>query len=182
MSSKWCTYIKKACKQPFLDPNSPEAPATPAPRRSTRWQPSPWAADSVPQPASRKQSQWHCKRPEEWDRSFPSFRGKTKWDEPAFTLLQSWDLVLPYWDFRHQVNLCDFFLSLYWTCYNIAFVYVLVFFGREACGTLSPGAGIEPAAPELEGKVLTTGPTENSLNLVWSWKAETGSLKDTRCL
>ena len=27
--------------KPFLDPISPEAPATPAPRRSTRWQPSP---------------------------------------------------------------------------------------------------------------------------------------------
>ena len=31
------------------------------------------------------------------------------------------------------------------------------FFGREACGTLAPQAGIKPTPPALEGKVLTTG-------------------------
>ena len=32
------------------------------------------------------------------------------------------------------------------------------FFGHEACGILAPRPGIEPAPPELEGEVLTTGP------------------------
>ena len=31
------------------------------------------------------------------------------------------------------------------------------FFGPEACGILAPRPGIEPARPELEGEVLTTG-------------------------
>ena len=30
------------------------------------------------------------------------------------------------------------------------------FFGREACGSLAPRPGIEPARPALEGEVLTT--------------------------
>ena len=32
------------------------------------------------------------------------------------------------------------------------------FFGQEACGILGPRPGIEPAAPALEGDVLTSGP------------------------
>ena len=32
------------------------------------------------------------------------------------------------------------------------------FFGHEACGTLAPSPGIEPAPLALEGEVLTTGP------------------------
>ena len=31
------------------------------------------------------------------------------------------------------------------------------FFGHEACEILAPQPGIEPAAPALEGEVLTTG-------------------------
>ena len=30
-------------------------------------------------------------------------------------------------------------------------------FGRKACGVFALQPGIEPAPPELEGKVLTTG-------------------------
>ena len=36
------------------------------------------------------------------------------------------------------------------------------FFGPEACGILAPRPGIEPAPPELEGEVLTTGPPGKS--------------------
>ena len=88
--------------------------------------------------------------PKEWDRSFPSFPGKTKWDEPAFTLLQGWDLVLPHWDFRHQVNLCDFksLLNLLQYCFCLCFG----FFGREACGTLSHRAGIQSQPLHWEAK------------------------------
>ena len=35
-------------------------------------------------------------------------------------------------------------------------------FGSKACGTLAPQPGIEPMLPELEGKILTTGPTGKS--------------------
>ena len=38
------------------------------------------------------------------------------------------------------------------------------FFGHEACGILDPWPGMEPALPELEGKVLTTGPPGKSLS------------------
>ena len=41
--------------------------------------------------------------------------------------------------------------------------YVLVFFGRKACGILAPRPGIEPVLPALEGKVLTTGLPGKSL-------------------
>ena len=54
------------------------------------------------------------------------------------------------------------FLSLYWTCNNIAPVLSFGFFGQEACGILVPWPGIEPTPPAEEGKVLTTGPPEKS--------------------
>ena len=44
-------------------------------------------------------------------------------------------------------------------------LYVWVF-GPEACGILAPQTGIEPAAPELEGEVLTTGPAGKSLPML----------------
>ena len=47
--------------------------------------------------------------------------------------------------------------SLYWICYNIAFVVYVLFFGFKACGFLAPLPGIKPAPPVLEGEVLTTG-------------------------
>jgi len=37
------------------------------------------------------------------------------------------------------------------------------FFDPKACGIFVPQAGIEPASPELEGEVLTTGPAGKSL-------------------
>ena len=40
------------------------------------------------------------------------------------------------------------------------------FFGHVACGILAPQPGVEPAPLELEGKVLTTGPPEKSLDYV----------------
>ena len=63
----------------------------------------------------------------------------------------------------------DHFKSLYWICYNIAFVLcfgVFFFFGHNACGILAPQPGIEPAPPALEGEVLTTGPPGKSLSHV----------------
>ena len=38
------------------------------------------------------------------------------------------------------------------------------FFGRGACGVLSPQPGIKPAPLALEGEVLITGLPENSLH------------------
>ena len=38
------------------------------------------------------------------------------------------------------------------------------FFGRKACGILALWPGIIPAAPALEGKVLTTGLPGKSQN------------------
>ena len=43
------------------------------------------------------------------------------------------------------------------------FCFMFWFFGPGACGILAPQPGIEPAPPALEGKVLTTGPPEKSL-------------------
>ena len=44
------------------------------------------------------------------------------------------------------------------------------FFGLEACGILAPWPGIKPAAPALEGKVLTTGLPGKSLHIfLKSW-------------
>ena len=54
----------------------------------------------------------------------------------------------------------DHFKSLYWICYHIA--SVLCFFGHKACGISAPPAGIEPALPALESKVLATGPPGKS--------------------
>ena len=56
-----------------------------------------------------------------------------------------------------------------WTIFKvfIEFVTILLrfmfwFFDPEACGSLAPQPGIEPASPALEGKVLTTGPPGKS--------------------
>ena len=46
-------------------------------------------------------------------------------------------------------------------CFHFSFW----FFSHQACGILAPRPGIEPVAPTLEGKVLTTGPPEKSLGL-----------------
>ena len=59
----------------------------------------------------------------------------------------------------------DYFLSLYWICYNIPSVLCFGFFGHKACGILAPRPGIEPTCPALEGEVLTTGPPGKSLPL-----------------
>ena len=44
-------------------------------------------------------------------------------------------------------------------------MFFFFFFGHEACGILAPQPGMEPTAPALEGKVLTTGPPGKSLNM-----------------
>ena len=41
-------------------------------------------------------------------------------------------------------------------------LWFFFFFGHKAPGILAPGPGIEPATPELEGEVLTTGPPGKS--------------------
>ena len=40
------------------------------------------------------------------------------------------------------------------------------FFGREACSILATWPGIELTPPALEGKVVTTGPPGNSLEIL----------------
>ena len=58
-----------------------------------------------------------------------------------------------------------FVFKLFIKFVTILFLSVIFFFffGLEACGIWTPGPGIEPATPALEGKVLTTGPTGKSL-------------------
>ena len=53
-------------------------------------------------------------------------------------------------------------LNLLKYCFRLMFW----FFGLVACGILAPQPGVEPARLELEGKVLTTGPPEKSLDYV----------------
>ena len=50
----------------------------------------------------------------------------------------------------------------------VASVFMFWFFGREACGILAPGPGIEPTPPALEGTVLTTGPPGKSQDFPFS--------------
>ena len=45
-------------------------------------------------------------------------------------------------------------------CYNIA--SVLWFLAAKHVGLIAPQPGIEPMLPELEGKILATGPTGKS--------------------
>ena len=47
---------------------------------------------------------------------------------------------------------------------NVLCFGVVFFFGRGACGVLSPQPGIKPAPLALEGEVLITGLPENSLH------------------
>lgn len=47
----------------------------------------------------------------------------------------------------------------------LLFLYFVLCFGSEACGILTPRPGIERAAPELEGEVLTTEPAGKSREL-----------------
>ena len=44
--------------------------------------------------------------------------------------------------------------------------YIFVFFGHNVCVILAPQPEIKPAPPGLEGKVLTTGPPEKSLEFL----------------
>ena len=46
------------------------------------------------------------------------------------------------------------------------FCFLFWFFGPKACGILAPWPGIKPVPPELEGKVLTTGPPGESCDLL----------------
>ena len=64
--------------------------------------------------------------------------------------------------------MCTAFESLYWICYNIAFV-IFIFLGLKACGVLSPQPGIEPTSPTLEGEVLTTEPPGKSPYKMLKW-------------
>ena len=41
--------------------------------------------------------------------------------------------------------------------------YIVLLFGWEACGILTPQPGIKPIPPALEGEVLTTEPPGKSL-------------------
>ena len=42
------------------------------------------------------------------------------------------------------------------------FCFMFRFLGREACRILTPRSGVQPAAPALEGGVLTAGPPGKS--------------------
>ena len=56
-----------------------------------------------------------------------------------------------------------FFLKIvYWICYSVASVYVLVSLIIESYGILASQAGIEAAPRALKNEVLTTGPPGKS--------------------
>ena len=64
-------------------------------------------------------------------------------------------------DFFFDVDL--FFLKIvYWICYSVASVYVLVSLIIESYGILASQAGIEAAPRALKIEVLTTGPPGKS--------------------
>ena len=52
---------------------------------------------------------------------------------------------------------CGPFLKSLLNLLQYCFCLLFWFFGREACGMLTPRPGIEPNPPALEGKALTTG-------------------------
>ena len=58
---------------------------------------------------------------------------------------------------------CGPFLSLYWICYNIAFLAgVCFFFFFLACGIQAPRPGVELVPPALKDKVFTVIPPGKS--------------------
>ena len=48
--------------------------------------------------------------------------------------------------------------------YFFFFNFMFWFFGCKTCGILTPPSGVKPAAPALEGEVLTTGLPGKSLS------------------
>ena len=64
---------------------------------------------------------------------------------------------------------CAFFLNVgnffkdFIEFITILLLFYVLDFGSQACGILAPPAGMEPAPPALERKVLTTGPPGKSL-------------------
>ena len=52
--------------------------------------------------------------------------------------------------------------------------------GREACGILGPPSEIEPTLPELEGRVLTTGPPGKSHRAFFEEAAPRSSKQEER--
>ena len=71
-----------------------------------------------------------------------------------------------------NVKVAFFFSKIYLVCTtfkvfielvtSIASVFMLCFFGHEACGILAPWLGIKSTSSALEGKVLITGPPGKS--------------------
>ena len=49
------------------------------------------------------------------------------------------------------------------------------FFDCKACGILASRPGIEPAAPAMEGEVLTTGPPEKCPHYSLIWPRQLGT-------
>ena len=64
---------------------------------------------------------------------------------------------------HHRLSgLSDMFWSLIEFITILLLFYFYVFFGHDACGILTPRAGIKPILPALEEEVLTTGPPGRS--------------------
>ena len=45
---------------------------------------------------------------------------------------------------------------------TILVLFYILFFGHKGCGILTPGPGIKPSSPALEGEFLATGPPGKS--------------------
>ena len=61
----------------------------------------------------------------------------------------------------------EHFRSLYRTFYKYCFCFMFWLFGHEACGVIGPWPRIESTPPTLESEILTPGPPEKSLFLLF---------------
>ena len=84
------------------------------------------------------------------------------WVNPAFPFSKVW-VVVVFFFFLMWIILKSL-LNLLQYCF--CFMFLFLFFGLEACGLLTSQPGIEPAAPMLEGEVLTIGPPGKSQNSI----------------
>ena len=74
--------------------------------------------------------------------------------------------LMQYYLFIFQKNRC-------WSCFSVASVFCLFFFGLEACRILAPGPGTEPITPALGGEGSTTEPPGSPWRSVIQWGPQT---------
>ena len=76
----------------------------------------------------------------------------------AFVRLSSCNVPSYFFLIKKFFSWCrPLFLKSLWTLLQFCFCFMFLCFCCEAFGILARGPGMEPTAPALEGKVLTTG-------------------------